>query len=268
MRGLEITTTGYCTNACKFCPQVAFQNAYQGIPLLKFSDFRKVLDDHVPKDVRIIFSGFSEPFLNPWTVDMIKYAYERGYRVELFTTLVGLSENAVDEFKNVRFHNVCLHLPDNLGNTKIPYENENYKNVLVKFLTSTRVDGVSIMNENFVGNNRAGLINLKFKPLHKKGILYCDKFRHPCPVMLPNCDVVLCCMDFGLKHKVGNLLEQNYEKIVENIKVLGRRLWKWDSEIICRECTWSSNPIISYTDRTARWVYRTLKLRRLKSLMR
>src|SRR5262249_31759943 len=29
-------------------------------------------------------------------------------------------------------------------------------------------------------------------------------------VCLPNGDVVLCCMDYSLKHKLGNLLEQDY----------------------------------------------------------
>lgn len=33
-------------------------------------------------------------------------------------------------------------------------------------------------------------------------------------VMLPNCDVVLCCNDYGLKHKLGNLLETNYNNLI------------------------------------------------------
>ena len=32
-------------------------------------------------------------------------------------------------------------------------------------------------------------------------------------VCLPNGDVVLCCMDYSLKHKVGNLLEQDYHEM-------------------------------------------------------
>jgi hypothetical protein len=33
-------------------------------------------------------------------------------------------------------------------------------------------------------------------------------------VMLPNGDVSLCCMDYGLKHILGNLYEQDYEEII------------------------------------------------------
>jgi len=33
-------------------------------------------------------------------------------------------------------------------------------------------------------------------------------------VMLPNGDVSLCCMDYGLEHILGNILEQEYEDIL------------------------------------------------------
>ena len=34
-------------------------------------------------------------------------------------------------------------------------------------------------------------------------------------VLLPNGDVVLCCMDYDLKHIIGNLLTQTYEEIMQ-----------------------------------------------------
>ena len=33
-------------------------------------------------------------------------------------------------------------------------------------------------------------------------------------VMLPNGDVSLCCMDYGLEHILGNLFEQSYDEIM------------------------------------------------------
>ena len=35
-------------------------------------------------------------------------------------------------------------------------------------------------------------------------------------VLMPNGDVVLCCMDYNLKHVIGNLLKQKYEDIFES----------------------------------------------------
>ena len=33
-------------------------------------------------------------------------------------------------------------------------------------------------------------------------------------VVLPNGDVSLCCMDYGLEHIIGNLLDQEYEDVI------------------------------------------------------
>lgn len=37
--------------------------------------------------------------------------------------------------------------------------------------------------------------------------------------MLPNGDVVLCCMDYNLKHVIGNLLTQTYKQVMEGEKL-------------------------------------------------
>jgi radical SAM protein with 4Fe4S-binding SPASM domain len=34
-------------------------------------------------------------------------------------------------------------------------------------------------------------------------------------VLLPNGDVVLCCMDYNLKHVIGNLLTQTYDEMMQ-----------------------------------------------------
>ena len=39
-------------------------------------------------------------------------------------------------------------------------------------------------------------------------------------VLLPNGDVVLCCMDYNLTHILGNLLTQTYEEIFEGKPLL------------------------------------------------
>jgi radical SAM protein with 4Fe4S-binding SPASM domain len=39
-------------------------------------------------------------------------------------------------------------------------------------------------------------------------------------VLLPNGDVVLCCMDYNLKHIIGNLLNQTYEEIFQDKPLL------------------------------------------------
>ena len=62
------------------------------------------------------------------------------------------------------------------------------------------------------------LLNLKdqYKSVyHGEGQKPCgclEKLYHN--VVLPNGDVSLCCMDYGLEHIIGNLLDQEYEDVI------------------------------------------------------
>jgi radical SAM protein with 4Fe4S-binding SPASM domain len=59
-------------------------------------------------------------------------------------------------------------------------------------------------------------------------------------VLLPNGDVVLCCMDYNLKHVIGNLLTQTYDEIMNGEKLA--QIIKWNEEegfnkcSICKSC--------------------------------
>jgi len=65
---------------------------------------------------------------------------------------------------------------------------------------------------NFVKNpiSRAG--NL-FETKRKDGDLKCSASNYDNNVMMPNGDVYLCCMDYSLKHKLGNLLITHFDKL-------------------------------------------------------
>lgn len=58
--------------------------------------------------------------------------------------------------------------------------------------------------------SRAG--NL-FKTKRKKEGLRCSESNYDNNIMMPNGDVYLCCMDYGLKHKLGNLLKTPFLKL-------------------------------------------------------
>ena len=58
--------------------------------------------------------------------------------------------------------------------------------------------------------------------------------------MLPNGDVVLCCMSYSLKHKLGNLLEQEYYDIFAGQELATLRAEnmraKFSERSSCRTC--------------------------------
>jgi radical SAM protein with 4Fe4S-binding SPASM domain len=59
-------------------------------------------------------------------------------------------------------------------------------------------------------------------------------------VLLPDGSVVLCCMDFGMQHVLGNLLVQSYEDIMngEEINRIKDAMSGDNREdILCRSCS-------------------------------
>ena len=57
-------------------------------------------------------------------------------------------------------------------------------------------------------------------------------------VLLPNGDVALCCMDWGLQHVIGNLLTMDYEMLLESdeYKRVLRGYVDESVDILCRYC--------------------------------
>ena len=58
--------------------------------------------------------------------------------------------------------------------------------------------------------------------------------------MLPDGRVLLCCMDYGMKHVLGNLTEQSYEEIMngkEIDKIKAAINGDESIDILCRGCS-------------------------------
>jgi MoaA/NifB/PqqE/SkfB family radical SAM enzyme len=235
---LEITTVSKCIINCSFCPQHVFQAHYPGCETLSFDDFKAVLSK-VPKHVAVHFSGFAEPFLNPQCLQMIEYAHDEGFKVVLFSTLFGLNSADVERLMCCDVE-LVLHLPDNLGNTKIPIT-DMYRKTLVTAIKKLRISTLYVMDDNFLSNERAGLC--KNAPnRNTRGWFFCEKLLVPQFVMLPNCDVVLFCMDFGLSHRLGNLKRESLWDLIESeaYKKVRADRFQMSGCTICRRCVWVS----------------------------
>ena len=55
-------------------------------------------------------------------------------------------------------------------------------------------------------------------------------------VMLPNGDVLMCCMDYGYTGLFGNLFTQSYEEIQNSEAAIAMRRTLDEGESICRHC--------------------------------
>ena len=244
----SIDTQNGCVVDCVFCPQRTLQKSYKGERFMTLDNFKKTVDK-LPQEVRVTFAGFTEPWLNKQCTDMVLYAHEKGHPISIFTTGIGMSIDDIERIKHIPFAgnpNGCftLHLPDQERKAKHPIT-KRYIEVIEHFgKIQNQIHNFTTMCMGTVhedvrhvfssapvydmwsrAGNLVGEMIMKPELLERKaewkianhgekqmtcGCL--EKMYHN--VMLPNGDVSLCCMDYGLKHILGNLYEQSYEDIV------------------------------------------------------
>lgn len=239
---LEITTVIGCKNFCSYCPQKKLINAYKSKVLRMSLDTFKKCIDKLPVETDIHFTGMAEPFLNPDCVKMIQYADQRGHKIVVSTTLVGLKD--IHLLEKIPYKLFWVHLPSTDTNIQI---DENYLKILKELSKSkikvsylyhkTMHPKISIPAEKLILNSRAG--NLKGKPRRRRGRIKCKKIQ---PVLLPNGDVLLCCMDYGMEHILGNLLDGDCADLFAGEYSRVTRSWgnpKMDT--LCRYCEFTRN---------------------------
>ena len=227
---LEITTVIGCKNMCVYCPQKILLESYKGDRTsLSFDNFKKLMIN-VPKDVVISFTGFSESFLNSDSSKMMKYVIDEGYEVILYTTLIGFNDNDLKILSECTLPFTATNFHRFDGNGYDEYEfNRKMKlfksNVKSKYYSDGRLRDIW---------SRAGTV--KDEPI-KKGKFFCGTFSNN--VVLPNGDVYICCMDYGLKHCIGNLYKTNFMSL-DRQKLIDMSDME-DSDIICRKCLFFKN---------------------------
>jgi MoaA/NifB/PqqE/SkfB family radical SAM enzyme len=262
-RHLEITTMVGCKVACVYCPQDKISHRYFGTDrMMKFDDFKTYIEK-VPRHVVVHFTGFAEPFLNPRCTDMIEYAARRGHPIYISTTLAGMTREDVSRLSKLKYYQFQIHLPSagKLMNLAI---DEKYFSLL-----SDLVAAGIITDFHFHGNevhpvvgewlrqhavefqefwiqDRAGNLNIeKLKARVSKSVitggkptgkLRCDRIYMN--VLLPNGDVVLCCMDWSAEYVLGNLKRDRFEDLYrsETFRRVLRGLRKPGDDLLCRTC--------------------------------
>ena len=246
---MEITTIvpeKGCVVDCAFCPQRTLEKKYTGERILTLDNFKHLIE-RIPKQVRITFSGFIEPWMNKNCTDMLLHAHAQGHPVSVFTTGVGMSVEDCERIVDIPYAGnpnggFVLHLPDAEELAKHPMT-PGYKKTLQWFQENQyRIRNFSTMSMGEIHPDAQGFNNVNYyqmfdragnlsreailKPeldkikdrwirIHHKDERTCGCVEHLYHnVLLPNGDVSLCCMDYDLDHIIGNLYQQTYEEIV------------------------------------------------------
>ena len=272
---LEITTMAGCPLSCSFCPQDKLKSAYgKGNKYLALEQFKAVLRK-IPPHVQIDFSGMSEPWANPEATEMLSHALQRGHSIAVYTTLYGMTLDDADRTIDLlsahreRIKIFCLHLPDRAGNMRGWKHSSEHETVLKKFLDFGKrgilrkfeamtmdehgavhkdLEHLGITLGKWTGISRAGSLDvaaiggqkLHHSPRNANPVSCASTPDYDHNVMLPNGDVVLCCMDYSLKHVIGNLFEQDYEELFASAEMdrirAGNAAAGYSKCTICKSC--------------------------------
>lgn len=262
LHALELSLTIGCRLDCLYCPQKLLLSKYYGKnknrkSKLSFEDFKTVLNKVRP-GASISFCGMSEPFHNEECADMLVYAYERGYKISLLTTLVGMTIDDFNKIKNIKFDSFVLHIPDEEKHSKFIIDDE-YLNLLSLVNEYINIDYYSchgsvssfvqdiIDSKKYAGialGDRAGNLDIdQHRDIDIEGKIVCYHGSEAqvggwTPVMFPDGSLVLCCQDYGMKHVLGNLITQSWPEICEGeeYKKFVNGLKDDSIDILCRKC--------------------------------
>ncbi len=262
MPTLEITTMIGCPQKCTFCPQDKLIANYppDAVRALSLTNF-KVIVAKLPPFVRIDFSGLSEPWASRFATDMLDHALTERRNVAVYTTLQGMRDpQRVADLLTAHASQVealVVHLPDTNGNMRGFKDTEQYRTSLAIFRTlknakfmamgDSSTGPVSVSMKAWSPQSRAG--NLDLQQIEGQQIIPDPAHRTPLTcsftpfydqnVLLPNGDVVLCCMDYSLKHKLGNLLTGDYYDLFSGETMgalLANNMQYGNTDTICRKC--------------------------------
>jgi sulfatase maturation enzyme AslB (radical SAM superfamily) len=273
---MEVTTMIGCPLMCNYCPQDNLRDAYgKDDPKYMSLETFKTAVDKLPWDTRIDFSGMAEAWVNPECTKMLEYALERGHDVAVYTTLYNWDKNTVDEVSDLliqykdQIEVFSIHFPDEYGNMRgWKYSEEweyaframsnivQYLGIKLEAMTMSNhgkihpeLQHLGIQLYNWFGHDRAGSLNkeqVKEQPVnfitrHERPVSCSKTANYDQHVLLPNGDVVLCCMDYDLKHVIGNLVRDSYNDLFtgpqmvnlirENIKSC------YSAASLCKSCT-------------------------------
>lgn len=264
---LEVSLYLGCKINCSYCPQnILYKNTEK--KYLNFSEYKQLINT-VPPDVEIAFCGMSEPLLHTEFEPIARYTLNKGHKISCFTTLPSTFTQNVNFFlKNNIWNRRCVHIIDEFMSSKIDelyLKNiENYFSVIDK--NDRQVNTISILTKNVDSriNDLLEKYGIKHLPYYEipymrikapiprftnpiisqrlKGAIYCsqghDKIQH----LLPNGDVVLCCMDIEKKHLLGNLYINTYNSIFNSVQYnFVKEGFNKDLNTICRTCIMAKN---------------------------
>jgi len=208
----------------------------------------------VPKDSILVWSGFSEPFLNPHFPEIIRKYNADGWKMRLDTTLANCSIETARLVKEIPWTYLKLHLssfgdlmklpvtPEYLEVLKIVSTNPCHKCFVYFGILSKEIKAIVDAAEpkDFFTTLHSRANNVAVMPTverHKgtlKRCLWLERGH-----LLPNGKLTLCCESWKLEHILGDLNHERYEDVFKKPEYLELLAAHEDESkpLLCRTCT-------------------------------
>jgi radical SAM protein with 4Fe4S-binding SPASM domain len=229
---LEFTLTHACPVRCAYCPQDEFIGAYRslvGPRSTAVNDFKHMLQNVNHTTDNIDFSGYTDSVRNPNWYEIFLHTLEEGYTLTLYSTFWKMTLHDVDRLTELPEFEMVVHTLPDMKYARLYshlYKQAVSRRHKITFIYFTNEEervlaeiGRGVDAEQWQAHSRAG--KLEVGRTYLDGPVDCAEERYRSNVVLPNGDVHICCMDFALEHKVGNLLNQTLREIQASPRVQG-----------------------------------------------
>ena len=161
----------------------------------------------------------------------------------------GVTKDDWERLRGVRYEVVTIHLPDKEGRSHFNITDE-YLEVLGLWETNNyschgEIDDrvyPYLKQRNLITfmHDRAGNVDCRphrsIDPMVSLTCITSGKAMNH-NVLLPNGQVLMCCMDYGITGVFGNLFEESFEEVLFSPAACAMRQTLNQGESICRHCT-------------------------------
>ena len=252
---IYIEITNVCNLNCEFCEPHKRENRF-----MSFEEFENILNKISEFSSHIYLHVKGEPLLHPDFDKFVKFAYEKGFQINL-TTNATLLEKHLEITKYLRQINISFHATNNetlLQTTKeisdciINYRIWNFDEnnealALIKneFNISEDVDFSKITNYTLAPNIFLSLATrFEWPNINKQTMRngYCHALKDQIAILVDG-TVVPCCLDNNGDIALGNIFEESLEEILEKQKtkkIIDGFKNRIAVEDLCRKCTYKN----------------------------
>lgn len=273
---LDIDVNTHCNASCVYCPQSTNK---RGVNVMPFDLFTKIIDRFDGHNLKwVALHIYGEPLLDPLYRKRVEYLHKKGLRLHFFTNGSMLSKDLINFLKDKNIFGAMFNFPSidceewkfmtKLSNQHfarakegIEYFIETFTNklehleIVVNGNTDNHKERTLAVKEHFSkfgnvvvngweSNSRAGnLENEYVKSINHQAVKFCG-----CPRVVNQLhiniegDVILCCQDYFQEIKLGNILTDKVEDIMnsERMKSIRAQIYgsmPMEESLLCHSCT-------------------------------